>query len=290
MNFFQKKRKSQQLLAGLIFLLWLFTFSLPLNSADLRMVVIGDTSPEFFSKKSLFFKNMIERINGFQPDVVIHLGDMIAGYGLRRAESQWNEFDQLVARIQAPFYRVPGNHDIYSKKSFEVYLKRYQRTYQSFDLKGYHFVILWNIEGNRLGHIGQKQFDWLKEDLSGSANWKGAFVFVHVPLWTKTSKYVHQRDKDFWMNKIHPLLVQNKVLAVFAGHYHRFGPTREIDGIKYYISGGGGPRLNNLYIKNGGGNHFLLVEVIDQQVEVKVVFGDRIITAEQADVLKDILK
>lgn len=290
MNFLRQKMKSRQLQVIVVFLLFVWSSSLPLIPADLRMVIIGDTSPEFFSKKSPFFKNMIDKINGFQPDVVIHLGDMIAGYGLRRAESQWKEFDQLVSRIQAPFYRVPGNHDIYSKKSLEVYLKRYQKTYQSFDLKGYHFIVLWNVEENRLGHIGRKQFEWLKADLASSEQWKGAFVFVHVPLWTKTSRYVHQRDKDFWIGKIHPLLVQNKVLAVFAGHYHRFGPTKEIDGIKYYISGGGGSRLNNLYIKNGGANHFLLVEVSGQQLEVQVIFENKMISAQDADVLKDVLK
>ncbi|MGB9765167.1 MAG: metallophosphoesterase family protein [Candidatus Saccharicenans sp.] len=275
-----------------IFVLAFFLVGLtsPLFSADLRMVVIGDTSPEFFSNKSPFFKDMIEKINQLQPDVVIHLGDMIAGYGLRRARSQWNEFDELVSKIQAPFYRVPGNHDIYSRRSKEIYLQRYKKTYQSFDLKGYHFIILWDIEDNRLGHIGREQFEWLKADLANSDQWEGAFVFVHVPLWTKTSKYVHQVDKDFWMKQIHPLLVQHKVLAVFAGHYHRFGPTREIDGIKYYISGGGGPRLNKLYIKNGGANHFLLVEAIGKELQVKVVFQDKILSDQEADVLKEVLK
>jgi len=272
-----------------LLLVAIFTISVsPLLSADLRMVVIGDTSPEFFSKKSTFFKDMIGKINSYQPDVVIHLGDMIAGYGLRRVEPQWVEFDQLVAQIQAPFYRVPGNHDIYSRKSLEIYLRRYKKTYQSFDLKGYHFIILWNVEDNRLGHISKEQYEWLKADLANSDRWKGAFVFVHVPLWTRTSKYVHQKDKDFWMNTIHPLLVQHKVLAVFAGHYHRFGPTRQIDGINYYISGGGGPRLNQLYIKNGGANHFLLVEATGQQLQIQVVFRDKILTPEQADVLKKI--
>ncbi|MDD8020899.1 MAG: metallophosphoesterase [Acidobacteriota bacterium] len=261
-----------------------------LAAADLRLVVIGDTSPEFLSRKSPFFTQMIEKINELQPEAVIHLGDMIAGYGIRRADSQWNEFDRLVAKIKVPFFRVPGNHDIYSQKSLEVYLRRYGLTYRSVDLNGYHLIFLWNVEDNRLGHISRKQFNWLKADLKNSDEWKGAFVFLHVPTWTKTSKYVLDIDKDFWTNKVHPLLLQNKVLAVFAGHYHRFGPTREIDGIKYYISGGGGPRINNLYVQNGGGNHFLLVEADDGKFKVQVVFRDKIITAEEADVLQEVLK
>lgn len=76
-------------------------------ASDLKLVVIGDTSPEFFSRKSPFFKEMIDQINELQPDAVIHLGDMIAGYGLRRTEKQWDEFDQLVSTIKAPFSGFP---------------------------------------------------------------------------------------------------------------------------------------------------------------------------------------
>jgi len=271
----------------IIFFTW---FSGSLLAVDLRLVVIGDTSPEFFSRKSPFFKEMIGKINELQPDAVIHLGDMIAGYGFRRLKSQWDEFDELASKIKAPFFRVPGNHDIYSQKSLEGYRQRYGQTYYSVDVNGYHLIFLWNIEENRLGHISRQQFNWLKADLKNSEQWRGALVFVHVPVWSKTSKYVLQIDKDFWQNKIHPLLLQNKVMAVFAGHYHRFGPTKEMDGIKYYISGGGGPRINNVYVSHGGANHFLLVEVSGEKFEVKVVFRDRIISDEEADVLKDIFK
>jgi len=261
-----------------------------LAASDLKLVVIGDTSPEFFSRKSPFFKEMIDQINELQPDAVIHLGDMIAGYGLRRTEKQWDEFDQLVSTIKAPFFRVPGNHDIYSQKSLEIYQRRYGPTYYSVDLRGYHLIFLWNVEENSLGHLSRQQYNWLKADLGKSTERSGTFVFLHVPNWTKTSKYVLPFDKDFWFNKVQPLLRENKVLAVFAGHYHRFGPTREIEGIKYYISGGGGPRINNLYVQHGGGNHFLLVEASGNQFSVRVVFRDRIISAEEADVLKDVLR
>lgn len=261
-----------------------------LAASDLRLVVISDTSPEFFSRKSPFLEEMIARINELEPEAVIHLGDMIAGYGLRRTEKQWDEFDQLVSKINAPFFRVPGNHDIYSQKSLEIYQRRYGSTYYSVDLRGYHLIFLWNVEENRLGHLSRQQYNWLKADLEKSKERTGTFVFLHVPNWTKTSKYVLPFDKDFWFDKVQPVLRENKVLAVFAGHYHRFGPTREIDGIKYYLSGGGGPRINNLYVQHGGGNHFLLVEASGNQFGVRVVFRDRIISAEEADVLRDVLK
>jgi len=261
-----------------------------LAASDLRLVVISDTSPEFFSRKSPFLEEMIARINELEPEAVIHLGDMIAGYGLRRTEKQWDEFDQLVSKIKAPFFRVPGNHDIYSQKSLEIYQRRYGSTYYSVDLRGYHLIFLWNVEENRLGHLSRQQYNWLKADLEKSKERTGTFVFLHVPNWTKTSKYVLPFDKDFWFNKVQPVLLENKVLAVFAGHYHRFGPLREIDGIKYYLSGGGGPRINNRYVQHGGGNHFLLVEASGDQFSVRVVFRDRIISAEEADVLRDVLK
>ncbi len=120
---------------------------------------------------------MIDKINELQPDAVIHLGDMIAGYGLRRTEKQWDEFDQLVSKIKAPFFRVPGNHDIYSQKSLEIYRRRYGQTYYSVDLRGYHLIFLWNVEENRLGHLSRQQYNWLKADLGNQMSGQEPLFF-----------------------------------------------------------------------------------------------------------------
>jgi predicted phosphodiesterase len=257
------------------------------DSSNLRFVVIADTNPDLFSQKDFsVFEKEIEQINSLKPDLVINLGDLIYGHGLRRTRPQWERYLKVVEKIEAPYYQIPGNHDIFSQGSKRIYLEIFKKTYTSFTFKNHHFVLLYNLEDKVWGKIGPEQLAWLKNDLE-IPRWEGAFVFVHVPVWDLKARNVKPEWRKFWFDNLHPLLLKSKVKAVFAGHTHRFGPTRIYDGIHYYIAGGGGPKLHSLYVQKGGQNFFLLVEVSANGTQVKVVMRNRVLSEEEADILKD---
>jgi len=259
-----------------------------LLAQDLKFVVISDTNPDFWHQTDFsVFEREIEQINHLKPDLVINLGDLIYGYGVKGTRRQWERYLGVIKKFEVPYYQIPGNHDIFNKKSREIYLDIFNKTYFSFTLEKVHFVLINDLEDGEWGKIGEEQFRWLKQDLAGTG-WNMAFVFVHIPVWDMKARRVKMEWRHFWFEKVHPLIKEAKVKAVFAGHTHRFGPTRTYDGVRYYIAGGGGPKLHPLFVRRGGENFFLLVEVKGQNFCVSVVTRNRVMEEKEASLLDDL--
>lgn len=263
--------------------MWLaLGFALCAGAGELEFVIIGDTRPRFESENFRDFEELIPRINALHPAFVINLGDLIYGYGPRSKEKQWDKYQQVVKGIQAPYYQVPGNHDTHSKEARRIYGRRFGKFYESFDYENYHLVLLDSNEGQRWGHIGTAEFNWLKEDLRHAVS-QTILVFTHFPIWEPDR--LAPENYEFWSQQLHPLLRQYRVRAVFAGHFHAYGPTREFDGIRYFITGGGGAELLPDYRKSGGEHHFLRVKLSGDQLDLRVVTGRGEMTDAEADVM-----
>ena len=232
-------------------------------------VVVGDTRTGI-----KIFRKEIKEINLLSPDMVIDVGDMIPGYSTDKSkiESMWNQFDKTVAHFEEPLVMVAGNHDIWSPLSRKIYERRYGRTYFSFDYKGAHFIVLdsetLDENGAPINRISDEQIDWLKKDLSSHHNARAIFVFLHKPLWQDF--HVGKGASQHWFNQVHPLFVKYKVSAVFAGHVHRYTKYPPIDGVHYYITGGGGAGLS-CKPKEGGFYHYCIVRVIGKKWKMAVV-------------------
>jgi 3',5'-cyclic AMP phosphodiesterase CpdA len=259
---------------------------LPTPSAadELRLAVVGDTQPNFLSRKYPVFKKQIGQINALEPDVVVNLGDQIYGYGLFRTRREWGRYDALVKAVRAPYFRIPGNHDVFSRRSERTYIERYGRPFYSVDVKGFHLIFLDTMENGVWGKIGPIQLEWLKKDLDSRPG-AATFVFTHVPVWFPNANHVRSIRREFWWREIHPLLAGRRVLGVFAGHFHRFGPNIRMGGIRYYITGGGGAGLTGVYARAGGSSHFLLVTAAEDGFDVQVVTPEGILGEGQADVV-----
>jgi hypothetical protein len=253
-----------------------------LTADDFRFVVIGDTRPKFESEDFRVFEGLIGRINQRQPALVINLGDLIYGYGVLSKEKQWDKYQQTIQAFAVPYHQLPGNHDIYSQKARRIYERRFGRFYQSFDHGDGHFVLLNNCEEGRWGDLGPTQLAWLKADLRASAA-PAVFVFLHFPVWEP--ERVAPRYYEFWKQTLHPLFRATRVRAVFGGHYHSYGPSRDYDGIRYFITGGGGAELRPEYRKAGGEHHFLEAHVRGTNLDLQVITERGTLTDAEADVL-----
>lgn len=250
-------------------------------AGSFEFVVIGDTRPRFHSEDFQVFGGLIRKINEVKPAFVINLGDLIYGYGMRKGK-QWDRYQAAVKTFTVPYYQLPGNHDTFSKEARRVYARRFGKFYESFDYGGCHFVLLDTCEETRWGYMGQGELDWLRADLRGN-KLRPVFVFLHFPLWEP--ERIKPAYHEFWRDTLHPLFRESGVTGVFGGHYHCYGPTRTIDGIRYFVTGGGGAELRPDYRKAGGEHHFLRVKVTDDTFDLRVVTDRGELTDLDADIM-----
>jgi len=193
----------------------------------------------------------VDAANAWPADVAIELGDLVngafvmgPGYGdPTRIPSILELGLASLEGLEAPMHFVLGNHDLYdlSKAEFLAAVGQ-EEAYYSFDLGGFHFVIL-DAEFNDpdesdYDHVFMRvkcripvaELEWLRNDLAQTE--LPTIVCIHQPI-----------DAEFDPNAGGPPVVNNEevrqilndsggVIAVFQGHDHS-NVYNEIDGIHY---------------------------------------------------------
>ena len=109
---------------------------------EFQFVIIGDRTAGANAQGT--FGLAVDQLNLLQPEFVINVGDVIEGYSDDAAElnAEWDEFDQLLAPLEMPFFRTPGNHDIANETAAEVWRARHGATYYHFVYKDVLFLVL----------------------------------------------------------------------------------------------------------------------------------------------------
>lgn len=132
------------------------------------------------------------------------------------------------------------------------------------------------------------QVEWLEQALAASrAHWK--LVIMHHPIHSPSVplKYFlfipfqegHARELQL-EQQLGPLLKKYNVDAVLAGHNHFYARMLPQDGIRYFVSGGGGNTVYDYkdrpgYVATGGGfYHFLYVRLTPDRFEYYCVDRD----------------
>lgn len=192
--------------------------------------------PRYYRQSLSKMKECIDLMNHEKVDFIIELGDFKdqdavsnEAHTLKYLSDIENAFHQF----NGPTYHVLGNHDMdsISKKQF---LSRVTNTgiaasesYYSFNLKGFHFIVLdgnFTREGISYDHgnfswdntrIPDHEIKWLKEDLQ--INNLPVIVFIHQMLDDSKSKEQSVQNAA----EVRQVLEQSgKVVCVFQGHVH----------------------------------------------------------------------
>lgn len=213
----------------------------------LRMVFYTDVHARTEWETPRALRKAAKAINAAEPDLVIGGGDLITD-GLQSSAitvaPRWDAYLEMHQLIRAPHYVALGNHDLVaaapedgSPSSPDPRLTFREkmglsRTYQSFDMEGYHFIILDSVQltGDETyyrGWVEEEQMQWVKEDLA-HVNRKTPVVLVsHLPLIsgfyqaTEGATYPAPSNRVVVNNReVLDLFVSHNLVLVLQGHLH----------------------------------------------------------------------
>jgi predicted phosphodiesterase len=214
------------------------------------------------------YPRVIEEIARLNPDFVVTVGDHIEGYGddMTLANAQWDTIIAFFERLECPVYVTPGNHDIWSDDSEEVWRERVGvEPYYSFEHEGTHFAVLDNSRLESWSDAEAGQLEWLRADLEQADGSDNVFVFAHKPLWTQT---LALGESD----PLHDILAAHNVDVHFTGHVHHYF-SAEYDGVSYISMGSSGGDMGVSASSEPRGQFFQFgwVTVDEDRYEVAVV-------------------
>jgi 3',5'-cyclic AMP phosphodiesterase CpdA len=208
------------------------------------------------------FNKAIDECNSLNPDFVITGGDLVMdvlNVGYNRADSLYKLYLNMTKRFKKPLYNCMGNHEIWAwaiKPTMDtthneygkgMYEKRIKPSYYSFDVNGWHFIILSSIQRDYnsvyKGGIDEKQLDWLKMDISKTDKKTPTIIVTHIPLLTLQSQYFYgslavNSPGDVIVNskEVLNLFKDYNLKLVLQGHLHYYEKL-EINNITF-ITGG----------------------------------------------------
>ena len=224
-----------------------------------------------------------DTFNTLPLDAVFHLGDMI-DHGYRSYDSVMPRF----ARIEAPFYKVLGNHDFMVGRRYRdsvMHRAGIVDPWYRVDISDWSFLVL---NGNDLsytapqtkqqrqerngmvaglfsalrfnglpwnGGIGSVQMEWLEEQLKlAEQGSRKVVVACHFPLFSKGNHNLFNNEELFAL-----ISRYRCVKAWFSGHYHA-GNYQEREGIHL---------LNFMGMVDTPHNAFSVVTLTGSAIKVK---------------------
>jgi len=112
------------------------------NPENFQFAIIGDRTGGANQQRT--FSLAMDQINLLQPEFVINVGDLIEGYSDDKSElnAEWDGIDSAIGKLQMPFFRTIGNHDVGIPVTKEVWLERYGSDYYSFIYDDVLFMVL----------------------------------------------------------------------------------------------------------------------------------------------------
>jgi len=194
------------------------------------------------------FEDAVKKLNLLRPEFVISIGDLIEGATEDKAElnRQWNEFDDMVNKLQMPFFYVPGNHDISNAVMAKKWNQRLGPNYYHFVYRNVLFLCL-NTEDGRFRSISDKQIEYFRDVLKANNDVRWTLVFMHQPVFKAGRDAPGERWADettkTW-NKLESLLADREY-TVFAGHLHRYNKSTRKNRRYYVLATTGGDGGDN---------------------------------------------
>ncbi len=239
------------------------------SNARFSFIIVPDRTG---SERPGVFPEAIKKANLFQPEFIISVGDLIQGpteileqspYHLRK---QWKELLSFTEKSEAPFFYVPGNHDISrtregfpraNEDSAMVWKEFAGDAYYYFIYKNVLFLVLNTLEGRdaRVPQVPmtESQAKWAVDVLKKHQDVRWTFVFLHQP--------------DIWINKCYAPVeeeLRKRKYTSFAGDWHHYIKFKRHGRDHYALATAGG--ISQMRgIKYGEFDHLTYVTMTEKE-------------------------
>ena len=221
------------------------------SKKSLRIAHITDVHLSSDNNAPARFNACIDKIKERKIDFFLNGGDSIMAadgkdIGREQVSEMWDLWKTSRNRFsEYEMYSCLGNHDMWwaaPDKVDPMYGKGYAMqqlgmpsTFYSFDKKDWHFIVLdSNVDGG--GALGNKQMQWLSDDLAKLPKGTPVLIMSHYPILSASTHTVGGNHKDsLQVTKIlykHP----DKRIHCIGGHVHLFD-TVVYNNVHYYCNG-----------------------------------------------------
>lgn len=146
-----------------------------------------------------------------RPDFVQFIGDNVQD----ATDEQFQLFDALRSRLDAPHFALVGDHDVKDDPAATGFQRHLGATYGSTSLRGFRFLRLDTQQAKPAG-LRPEQVDWLRAELAAAeAAGERVLIFQH--------NYPYQIWEDFagpGLDDWRGLVQSRRIVAVVCGHTH----------------------------------------------------------------------
>ncbi len=222
----------------ILFAAWTLLLAAASGPDTFHFVILGDRTGE---AQDHYYEQIWAEAAKTNPEFVLTMGDTIQGLNDATADAEWREAEKILAPYKRfPLYLVPGNHDIWSAASEQLFRKYAGHPpHYSFDYGSAHFTIL---DNSRSDQLSAEELTFLEQDLKAHASQPLKFIVSHRPSWIFNAAAL---NPDF---PLHRLARKYGARYVIAGHLHELLHFT-LDGIDYISmpSAGGHLRASGKY-------------------------------------------
>jgi 3',5'-cyclic AMP phosphodiesterase CpdA len=242
----------------------------PTRKRSMRLAHFTDVHLQPEGAAPYGFKTALHEVQNMddKPEAIIFSGDNIMdsfSHSRERTKTQWDFWNKMLKdECSLPIHPLLGNHDVfgwgllgkYKKddhygKQWAVEELKIPKRYYSYDLNGWHFIMLDSTFKHGSGYKGKlddEQKDWLKEELKKTPESTPICIVSHIPIYAMCVFMDGKRIKNDNWNvpgglmhvealELKDLFHQHKnVKLCLSGHIH-LQDAVEYLGVKYLCNG-----------------------------------------------------